>query len=398
MIYGLFDTDFFNLILWIIIIFVFSMFAPRMMLAQAILRLENSVRALEERTRKGKELILKKISSKPSFSLKQVVSNFLDFFAIEPVSLDPFGIIKKFEHLLNYYEQKLRYFVKRIAPNFKEEERINIVAALSATISLNQLAKIMRHYLELVKKTRNLQLALLAQMQVPLIDRISKALLYGTESFVKGLPVGDSIGPLIASKLIGNSKYKVDKENEVVICEKKLEGKRVIIMKALGPGARLAKLGKAVEKLAKKKKIKRIITIDAAGKLEGEKTGNIAEGVGVAMGGIGVDKAYIENVAVENDIPLDSIVIKMSVEEAIQPMNKKIYAATEKVVEKVKELVRTSEVEPILIIGVGNSVGIGNCEKEIDEENFRKGFEILKRKEEEEQKKKKWYSSLFEGF
>jgi hypothetical protein len=374
------------------------MFAPRMMLAQAILRLENSVRALEERTRKGKELILKKISSKPSFSLKQVVSNFLDFFAIEPVSLDPFGIIKKFEHLLNYYEQKLRYFVKRIAPNFKEEERINIVAALSATISLNQLAKIMRHYLELVKKTRNLQLALLAQMQVPLIDRISKALLYGTESFVKGLPVGDSIGPLIASKLIGNSKYKVDKENEVVICEKKLEGKRVIIMKALGPGARLAKLGKAVEKLAKKKKIKRIITIDAAGKLEGEKTGNIAEGVGVAMGGIGVDKAYIENVAVENDIPLDSIVIKMSVEEAIQPMNKKIYAATEKVVEKVKELVRTSEVEPILIIGVGNSVGIGNCEKEIDEENFRNGFEILKRKEEEEQKKKKWYSSLFEGF
>ena len=398
MIYGLFDTDFFNFLLWIILIFALSIFAPRLMLAQALMRLENSVRILEERTRKGKELILRKISPKPSFSLRQTISNFLDFFAIEPVNLDPFGIIKKFEHLLNYYEQKLRYFVSRIVPNFNEEERMNVVAALTAAISLNQLAKILRHYLELAKKTKNLQLALIIQMQVPLIDRMSKALLYGTESFVKGLPVGDSIGPLIASKLIGNSKYKIDKENEVVICEKKLEGKKVIIMKALGPGARVAKLGRAVEKFAKRRRIKRIITIDAAAKLEGEKTGSIAEGVGVAIGGIGVDKAYIENLAVKQNIPLDSIVIKMSTEEAIQPMNKKVYAAAERAVEKVKELVRASESEPILIVGVGNSVGIGNCEKEINEEYFKKGFEILKRKEREEQKKKKWYSTLLEGF
>ena len=55
------------------------------------------------------------------------------------------------------------------------------------------------------------------------------------------------------------------------------------------------------------KKIAKIITIDAAAKLEGERTGTIAEGVGVALGGIGVDRTYIENVAVKRKIPLDSI-------------------------------------------------------------------------------------------
>ena len=47
-----------------------------------------------------------------------------------------------------------------------------------------------------------------------------------------------------------------------------------------------------------------LIMVDAAGKLEGEDVGEIAEGVGAAIGGPGVEKYKIERAAIENNIPL----------------------------------------------------------------------------------------------
>jgi hypothetical protein len=151
-----------------------------------------------------------------------------------------------------------------------------------------------------------------------------------------------------------------------------------------------------VDKLVKKRKVVKIITIDAATKLEGERTGLVAEGVGVAVGGIGVDKSYIENIAVTKNIPLDSIVIKLSAEEAIQPMKPAILASRKKVLKVVERAVKKTKGRgDIVIVGVGNSTGIGNNGKEAEEsEKLIRGV-IKKLKQREMRRRKKTWLDLF---
>jgi hypothetical protein len=161
-------------------------------------------------------------------------------------------------------------------------------------------------------------------------------------------------------------KDKVKKtEDEVTITEKKIDGRHAFLMKATGPGGRVGYPGKAVEKIIKKHRIARVITIDAAAKLEGEKTGSVAEGVGIAMGGPGVERTYIEEAVVRNRIPMDSIIVKMSSEEAIKPLRMSMIKAEPLVMDALKRcLARARKGDKVLIVGVGNTSGVGNNGKE----------------------------------
>lgn len=378
--------DIWSNILWFIILMIFFSFYPRLMVAQMVWKLERSAVMIESLTDKAENTVIKKITKKPKRELREKVKNFLEFFMIEPVNLDPYGIISKIEHISNLSEKRFKSFVKEVAPKFNEEEKANLVMGLSGAVSLNQVAKIVRHYVELVKKTKNMQYGMLIDMQLPLIERISKSLLKGTEALTNGWPIGDSIGPLVAAQMIGNKKAR-KVEEDVVAVKKRIRGKRVIIMKANGPGGRLGKLGKAVEKVVRRNKIDKIITIDAAAKLEGEKTGTVSEGVGVAIGGLGVDRAYIENLAVKKKIPLDSVVIKMLQEEAIEPMPEAVLNSVQKTIHIVENNLENSR-GTILIVGVGNSSGIGNDGKAAQkaEEQARKVLRMVKRREKEEKK------------
>ena len=127
------------------------------------------------------------------------------------------------------------------------------------------------------------------------------------------------------------------------------------------------RVDEAIDKIIKKHKIARIITIDAAQKLEGEKSGSVAEGVGFAMGGIG-QREMIENVLLPKKMPLDSIVIKVGMVEAIMPMKKEIYNSVPKVKKALeKSIERVSKKGKVIIIGVGNSCGIRDDSKAVAE-------------------------------
>ncbi|MEM7821502.1 MAG: DUF1512 family protein [Candidatus Aenigmatarchaeota archaeon] len=382
-----------NIISFILLI-IFFFFYSKIIVWQMLWRLEESAKLLRNLTLKGKKIVIKKISKKPRKDLKDKINNFLEFFVIEPVSLDPFGIIKKIEHIVMLQEKRFKYFVKTIAPNLDSEEQANVLMGLSATMSLNQISKIVRHYVETIRKTKNLQLAFLLQMYVPTLEKLAKALLSGTESLTNGWPIGDGIGSLVVAHLIGNAKVK-EIEEDTVVAKRKIFGRDVFLIKARGPGGRLGRLGKAVEKIVRKERISKIITIDASLKLEGEKTGGIAEGIGVAIGGIGIDKSYIENIAVKKNIPLDSIVIKMSQEEAVQPMKKEIVASIKKVIGLIEDNIRRTKGK-IIVVGVGNSSGIGNDKHKAEEaeKTIKKVLNILKKREE---KKRRGLLSYLKG-
>jgi len=347
-------------LIWIIFFIIMVVFGQRIMAAQSIIKLEQETTAIEEMAEKSKNYILKALSKRSNPKLRENVSNFMEFFAITPVEIDPYGVIKKIDHILKNSNQRFNYFVNQIAPEFPIERKRDIKNALEGAIMTHQVAKIMRHYLELIKKYKMYQLAMIIQMQLPLITRIAKAAMHATHAFVDGIPIGDGTGPLVAANLM-KGKIQTFKEEEFVVCETNFAGKNVFIAKAEGPGASTGFPGKFLIKFMKKHKINRMITIDAALKLEGEKTGSIAEGVGVAMGGSGVDRYEIEEISVKRNIPLDAVAIKLSEEDALEHMKKDVLDAVPKAIEATKRAVlRAGKNERIIIIGVGNSCGIGN--------------------------------------
>lgn len=374
-------------IVWFILVFVMMFLYPVMMLQYVLARLQQTLDMISGFSSEAKKMILKTVSKKTKKDVKDAINNFLEFFMIEPISLDPYGIVKKLEHISNLSEEKFKHFVRAIVPNSDTEFQANLAMGLSSALSLYQIEKLIRHYVELVKKTKNSQLGLILQMQLPMVERLARALLYGTEAFTNNWPIGDSFGAMVAARLIGNSKGK-EMEEDTLVVRKRIRGKDVFIVKAKGPGGRLGKLGKVVEKLVKKHKVRKIITVDAAAKLEGEKTGTIAEGIGVAIGGIGVDRSYIENIATSKNIPLDSFVVKMSQEEAISPMPLEVFNSVEPTVKRIEENIAATK-GPIVVVGVGNSCGVGNDEKSLKETEslIRKNARMMKKREEEEKKK-----------
>jgi hypothetical protein len=360
-----FGGDLVSTIIWIILIIVSIFFGPRLMVTQTIMKLEKEASELEGLAKKSKGFIFKSLSKKSKKDVKKKINNFMEFFAVTPIATDPYGIMKKLDHIIKNYDSRFRYFVDQIDPNASKEEKKNIKNALSGAITTHQIAKIVRHYVELIKKYKMFQYAMVIQMQIPLITSIAKASMKATRAFVKGIPVGDGAGPLVAASMI-NKKPEIFKEEEFVVAKVKLKGRNVWISKAEGPGAATGYPGKFLTKFLKKQKINRIITIDAGLKLEGEKTGTVAEGVGIAMGGIGVERYEIEQVAVKKKIPLDAVVIKVSNEEALMPMKKDIFDAIPNAVEAVKaSLDRAGRNDKIMIIGVGNTCSIDNSSKTI---------------------------------
>jgi hypothetical protein len=381
-IFSQFGGDLVSTIIWLLLFVIFIIFGPRIMTTQAVLKLEKEVYELEELAIKSRHYVINYVSKKPDKKTKESIEAFMDFFAISPVGTDPYGIIKKIDHIVKQSDDRIKYFVNEIAPGFSSEEKQNIKNALGGAITAHTIAKIVRHYLELIKKYKLFQLAMVIQMQIPLIIRIAKASMRATHAFVDGVPIGDGIGPLVATSMI-KGKVRTFRNEEFVVYKTKIEGKDVWISKADGPGASTGYPGKFLIKFLKRNKIDRIITIDAAMKLEGEKTASIAEGVGVAMGGTGVERYEIEELAVKKNIPLDAVAVKVSDEEALNPMKKVIFDAVPKAQQTlVKAIKRSKKKEKILVMGVGNTCGIGNSYRSISKtkENLRKHLKKIEKK------------------
>ena len=106
--------------------------------------------------------------------------------------------------------------------------------------------------------------------------------------------------------------------------------------------------------------IKLVITVDAGIKLEGEKTGAVAFGVGAAVGGVGVEKFKIESAIVPSNTKLEAIIVKQSLDESITTMRKEIFDSIPSIFKILKREIRkhTVENDKVIIAGIGNSVGI----------------------------------------
>ena len=290
------------------------------------------------------------------------VDHFLEYFTIMPVTLDPSGIVPKIDHILNLREDRFEDEIRTMAPEADDIEVNNLEGVLEVSVDLNSIFKVVRHFYLLGRKTMSLYVIMQVQMQLPLIMQIAEAYFAALKAFADGQPIGDGAGPLLVGKMM----LELEKEEVVkdtVLSETSIDGRNVILVKAKGPGSNVGKPGEAIKRIIEENegKVSTIIMIDAAAKLEGEETGSTAEGIGSAFGGYGVEKYKIEEVATKYKIPLEAVVVKQLLHEAISPMLEDIYNGVDIASARVRRLIqeRTKEGDTIIVAGIGNSVGIG---------------------------------------
>jgi hypothetical protein len=344
-------------------IFASFFFGQQIQSRIAILQLDGAVRKLEFIRSDARALALRTIKEigKPKDDPSPALSGLLEAFFISPVDMDPAGIVGKLDHLLDVRDLKFKADVKKIAPEATDAQVNNLENLVEASWALNLLYKIVRHFYLLGKKTSSFYVILQLQMLLPLIMQEAEAYAGAAKAFAQGQPVGDGAGALVASRLMrDHEKREVDKD--VMVAETAIEGRRVMALKAKGPGGNVGKPGDAIRTLIEENagKVAMVVMVDAALKFEGEKTGEITEGIGAAIGGVGTERFKIEAEATKYKIPVYAIIVKESIQEAITPMKKEIAEAANAVIQRIKTLIQetTKEGDLVIVAGIGNTVGI----------------------------------------
>jgi len=348
------------------VFFLYPSFGQRMQLSYMLRDLEkklNRLRVLKDEIRTVTIDTFKRVG-KPETDPTPDLDRLSEFFIIQPESMDPYGLVYKLEHILETGETAYEGEVAKLAPKAMEHQVKTLTNLVEILRGINTLYRVVRHYYLMGKKTANIYLVLQIQMIMPQLIEIAESYRQAAIAFSKGQPIGDSVGVLVVAKLAdGADKKQYEIAKDTVVQELEMEGRKVYIVRAAGPGGTVGRPGEAVKQLIERlpDNPKIIVTVDAALKLEGEESGKIAEGVGVAIGGPGIDKYKIEELAKNRGIPLYAFVIFESITEAITPMRESIAKAADIVIEKIRKLIneKVGVGESVVVAGIGNTIGVG---------------------------------------
>ena len=346
------------------IFFVFIMYGQRIQFYVAETSVKGSLRKLvamkETSVKQTTEYFLG--VTKNSQGVSDRLGQFLEYVTIPPVSMDPNGLVNKLEHITKTGEGRVRSEVQALLGTddpLKVSVATNLVEISS---TLNIIHKVVRHYYLTSKKTNSFIAIFQLQMVLPQIMEMAGALSKATDTFKMAQPIGDGVGPLLASRLInGAPTQKIAKDT--VMAKTEYNGRTLYVMKAEGPMGWVGEPHVGLQRLVEEMSVPLdlIVMVDAAQKFEGEQSGEIAQGVGAAIGGLGVEKFDIEEISARHHIPVYAVLIKQGDVETLTAMRKELGEAVEKAVGMVKHLIdeRTKEGDKVLVAGIGNTLGIG---------------------------------------
>jgi len=355
------DSNPFMMLIWMLPIILFVFYGQRIQLIITSRDIKKRMSELEQFRNDSRNELINYIKQKlsPNGDPTQKLDRFFDYFTIMPVDIDPNGMIPKIHNLVRSREDTTRKQVKSMFSEISTLEVTKVQNLLEIVTTLQLLHRIVRHYYLTAKKQNKYPLILPLQMMLPFIMEQAEALKDAVPAFKQGQPIGDGIGPLVVGGMMLDTK-KQKAEFETVYSESEFNDRKLILLKAEGPYATVGRPGEATESLIEKLKPNIIIMIDAALKLEGEDTGDVAQGFGAAIGGIGTDRFKIEEIATKHDIPVFAIVVRQSVKDAITLMKKEISDQTEKVRNQVYEMItdNSNPNETVLVIGIGNTLGV----------------------------------------
>ena len=351
-------------VVYILFFVVFIFYGQRIQMYAMIREVEGSLYKLKHMREEGRKTAIETIKEvgKPQADPTARVDRYLEYFTIAPQNMDPAGIVWKLDHILDVRDTRMKDEVKLMAPATDEAQVYNLENTLEAAMALNYIYKVVRHFYIQGKKTLSFYTIMQLQMILPLVMKEAEAYANALKAFAYGQPIGDGAGALVAAKLMHGSEIR-KLPKDCVVATVSVEGRTAFIIKAEGPGGNVGKPGDAVKAVIDENegKIAMVIMIDAGLKLEGEIVGEVAEGIGAAIGGPGVDQFKIEESISEYHIPINAVIVKEDIGDAVSPMRKEISDSVDKVIERVKSVIleRTKEGDKIVIVGVGNTIGIG---------------------------------------
>jgi len=362
-------------VLWFVLIFISIFYGTRIQAWRSQKEIESGLSKLKEWDDECKQILLsnfKKFADKRETDkdLMLKLEDFLTFIAITPVSLDPFGIIPKIDHVINIRDNRFEEEVSALAPNIKKgsADAQNLENLVEAVMAVDYIYRLVKHFLILGKKSKSYMILVQISMQMSIIKSMAKSYYHAAKAFSEGSPIGDALGPLVAGNFVRNIAERDDVQAEeiaknTIVQEVNFEDRVIYVVRAKGPGGTVGKPGTAIKKLIEEhgEGISRIIMIDAGLKLSGDKTGSIVVGVGAAIGGIGVEKYYIEESSTKKLIPIDALVCRESLEDAITTMRRSITQSVPGLVEKIKMAIRkrTEKGAKVIVAGIGNTIGVG---------------------------------------
>ncbi len=355
------DSNPFMMLIWILPIIIFIFYGQRIQLYVTSGEIKKGIKKLDEFREESRNELITYVNKnlKPTNNPEKKFDQFLDYFTIMPVDMDPNGIVEKVQHTVRSREDYTREHVKSIFSDIDDIELSKVQTLLEIASSLQMIHKIINHMFLTAKKQNNYPLILPLQMILPFIMEQAEAMKEAIPAFKRGQPVGDGIGPMVVGKMmLNNPKDTISFQTS--LAKTNFENRNLFLIKAEGPGSTVGRPADALQTIVSQNKIDAVIMIDAALKMEGEESASIARGFGAAIGGIGTEKFHIEEVATQNQIPIFSIVIKQSVKEAITLMTKEIADQADNVRSQVYEMIKENTIEghSVVVIGVGNTVGV----------------------------------------
>ena len=355
------DSNPLMMIVWILPIILFVFYGQRIQLYVTSGEIKKAIKKLDGFREESKSELVDYVKNNlnPENDFTKKIDRFLDYFTIMPVDMDPNGIVDKVQHTVRAREDYTRQHIKTLSPKINDVELNKVQTLLEIATSLQMIHKIINHMFLTAKKQNNYPLILPLQMILPFIMEQADAMKEAISAFKTGQPVGDGIGPMVVGKMM------LEHPKEIIslhtaLAKTDFEERHLFLLKAEGPGSTVGRPSDALQKITSENKIDAIIMVDAALKMEGEDSASVAQGFGAAIGGIGTERYHIEEVATKNNIPVFSIVVKQSVKEAITLMTKEIADKADETRLQVYEMIQenTSKGQSIVIIGVGNTVGV----------------------------------------
>jgi len=350
-------------IVYLVFVFGFSFFSQKLQLNLVLSRISKSLNKLRRMRDKAKDEALSAIIEfgKPESDAKPRLEALLQFFTIQPNSMDPSGVVQRLEHLVDTADARVKEEIKTLAPSADEKQIQNLQNLVETVRGLNSLYRTVRHHYLVGKKGGSIYSTMQIQMELPLIMEEAEAYFSFLDAFKQGKPIGDGVGPLVASKLMADASLREVAE-DMVAAEVAVEGRRVVVTRAKGPGGTVGKPGDAVAKLIEEYdgEVSLVVMVDAGLKLEGEDSGYVMEGVGAAIGGVGIERFKIEELATKHEIPVYALIVRQSMKEVLSPMAEALINSVDEVVKRLGRVIRerTKEGDTILVVGVGNTIGI----------------------------------------
>ena len=347
-------------------------------------QIKKSLKRLNKWKKYGISLIKKIIEPISSESItpreiSEFINKMLDFFVVSPAHLDP-PFYEKLRYVTSYREKRLSQLIKQFLPNIDKSSLATISALLNATTEIHNIRKKVRHNLIIGERTKSYLFLLSTASDLTQIMIKARAYRTALDSFKEKLPIGDSIGPLSVNEFIkenqkNNGVLNIEKNlqersNGIYSSEIAYENRKCICLRPKGPDAIVGNIGEAFENVflelrENNQKPSIVITVDAMTRLEGEKLGTVAQGLGIVIGGDSrymIDKYQIETLCMKEtpSVPFEAVVCRESLEEAVSPMSEPIKLAIPKIIRILKKIIRsqTKPNEIVLILGIGNAIGV----------------------------------------